>query len=60
MRPNERALDELRTISIETGVSPYAEGSCMIKCGGYNYQIEKSLNFFLQINGVYKDKQLFS
>jgi ribonuclease PH len=33
MRPNNRALDELRPISIETGVSPYAEGSCMIKCG---------------------------
>ena len=33
MRPNDRALDELRTISIETGVSPYAEGSCLIKCG---------------------------
>jgi len=33
MRPNKRALDELRDISIETGVSPYAEGSCLIKCG---------------------------
>ena len=33
MRPNNRALDELRNISIETGVSPYAEGSCLIKCG---------------------------
>lgn len=33
MRPNDRALDQLRSISIETGVSPYAEGSCMIKCG---------------------------
>ncbi len=33
MRPNSRALDELRSISIETGVSPYAEGSCLIKCG---------------------------
>ncbi len=33
-RPNSRALDELRSISIQTGVSPYAEGSCLIKCGG--------------------------
>ncbi|MBL4870887.1 MAG: ribonuclease PH [Robiginitomaculum sp.] len=33
MRPNSRALDALRSISIETGVSPYAEGSCLIKCG---------------------------
>ena len=34
MRPNNRALDALRPITIETGVSPYAEGSCLIKCGG--------------------------
>ena len=32
-RPHSRALDSLRSISIETGVSPYAEGSCLIKCG---------------------------
>ncbi len=32
-RPNDRALDALRPIHIETGVSPYAEGSCLIKCG---------------------------
>ncbi len=34
MRPNSRALDQLRSVTIETGVSPYAEGSCLIKCGG--------------------------
>ncbi|MEE2565412.1 ribonuclease PH [Hyphobacterium marinum] len=33
MRPYGRAADALRTIEIETGVSPYAEGSCLIKCG---------------------------
>jgi len=33
MRPNSRALDQLRSVTIETGVSPYAEGSCLIKCG---------------------------
>lgn len=33
MRPNSRALDALRTVTIETGISPYAEGSCLIKCG---------------------------
>ena len=32
-RPNARALDALRPVRIETGVSPYAEGSCLIKCG---------------------------
>ena len=34
MRPHSRALDQLRPLSIETGVSPYAEGSCLIRCGG--------------------------
>ncbi|MFE3835837.1 ribonuclease PH [Pseudogemmobacter sonorensis] len=33
MRPSGRALDQLRTISIETGVSRHAEGSCLIKVG---------------------------
>ncbi|PCH99273.1 MAG: ribonuclease PH [Alphaproteobacteria bacterium] len=32
-RPSKRQLDEMRTISIETNVTKYAEGSCMIKCG---------------------------
>lgn len=34
MRPDNRALDALRDISIEAGVSEYAEGSCLIKAGG--------------------------
>ena len=33
MRPSGRDLDTMRTITIETGVTKYAEGSCMIKCG---------------------------
>lgn len=33
MRPSGRNLDEMRTVSIETGVTKHAEGSCMIKCG---------------------------
>ncbi|TVQ58020.1 MAG: ribonuclease PH [Rhodobacteraceae bacterium] len=33
MRPSGRAPDELRTITIETGVSRHAEGSCLIRCG---------------------------
>jgi len=33
MRPNDRALDELRTAEITPNVSPYAEGSCLIKMG---------------------------
>ncbi len=33
MRPSGRETSEMRTISIETGVSRHAEGSCLIKCG---------------------------
>ncbi|KPP89189.1 MAG: ribonuclease Rph [Rhodobacteraceae bacterium HLUCCA08] len=33
MRPSGRKLDELREISIETGVTKHAEGSCLIRCG---------------------------
>ncbi len=33
MRPSGRNLDEMRPISIETGVTRHAEGSCIIKCG---------------------------
>ena len=34
MRPSGRALDEPRLITIETGVTRHAEGSCLIKIGG--------------------------
>ena len=33
MRPSGRALDQMREISIETGVTRHAEGSCLIRCG---------------------------
>ncbi len=33
MRPSGRAADELRTITLETGVNAYAEGSCLAKFG---------------------------
>ena len=33
MRPSGRALDEMRTVTIETNVSKHAEGSCLIKVG---------------------------
>jgi len=34
MRPSERKASELRKLKIEPGVSRYAEGSCLISCGG--------------------------
>ena len=33
MRPSGRDLGEMRTVSIETGVTKHAEGSCLIKVG---------------------------
>ena len=33
MRPSGRQTDEMRPISIETGVTRHAEGSCLIRCG---------------------------
>ena len=33
MRPSGRKLDEIRSVSIETGISRHAEGSCLIKVG---------------------------
>ncbi|MEL6647509.1 MAG: ribonuclease PH [Pseudomonadota bacterium] len=33
MRPSGRQLDEMRPISIDTGVTKHAEGSCLIKVG---------------------------
>jgi ribonuclease PH len=33
MRPSGRSADQLRTITIESGVSRHAEGSCLISCG---------------------------
>ncbi|WP_146584502.1 ribonuclease PH [Puniceibacterium confluentis] len=33
MRPSGRKLDQMRAVSIETGVTKHAEGSCMIRIG---------------------------
>src|SRR5687768_16683367 len=33
MRPSERAPDMLRQVTLETGVSRYAEGSCLVSFG---------------------------
>ncbi len=33
MRPSGRAFDELRNITLETGVTKYAEGSCLVRFG---------------------------
>ncbi|HYE47768.1 MAG TPA: ribonuclease PH [Caulobacter sp.] len=33
MRPSERAPDQLRTVTLETAVNRYAEGSCLVSFG---------------------------
>lgn len=33
MRPSNRALDEMRAVSFETGIAKHAEGSCLVKFG---------------------------
>ncbi len=33
MRPSGREISEMRPVSIETGVTRHAEGSCLIRCG---------------------------
>ncbi|KAA9006833.1 ribonuclease PH [Histidinibacterium aquaticum] len=33
MRPSGRSLDQMRTVSIETGATKHAEGSCLIRVG---------------------------
>ena len=33
MRPSERTPDQLRAVTLETGVNRYAEGSCLVSFG---------------------------
>jgi len=33
MRPSDRALDQMRSVTLETGFAKHAEGSCLIKFG---------------------------
>ena len=33
-RPDGRAADQLRPLVLERGANPYAEGSCLVRCGG--------------------------
>lgn len=54
-RPNGRKNNQLRDIKIQTGVSPYAEGSCMIQCGRTHVlctaTVEESVPRFLRDGG---------
>ncbi|MGC1488918.1 MAG: ribonuclease PH, partial [Albidovulum sp.] len=56
MRPSGRKLDEMRAISIETGITKHAEGSCLIRCGGTHVlctaTIEDKAPSFLKGSGL--------
>ncbi len=43
MRPSERLADVLRTVTLETGVNRYAEGSCLIGFGHTRVLVTASL-----------------
>ncbi|MEL7215831.1 MAG: ribonuclease PH [Pseudomonadota bacterium] len=56
MRPSGRTPDALRDISIETGVTMHAEGSCLIKCGNTHVlctaSVEENVPPFLRKSGL--------
>lgn len=56
MRPSGRAPDALRPLSIETGVTRHAEGSCLIRMGDTHVlctaSIEESVPPFLRKTGL--------
>ncbi|PRX37179.1 ribonuclease PH [Meinhardsimonia xiamenensis] len=56
MRPSHRNLDEMRPISIETGVTRHAEGSCIIRIGDTHVlctaTIEEKVPPFLKNTGL--------
>src|SRR4051795_2233272 len=43
MRPSERTPDLLRTVTLETGVNRYAEGSCLVSFGHTKVLVTASL-----------------
>ena len=55
MRPNGRPRDAMREITIETGASTYAEGSCLIKFGGTHVlcsaSVESKVPPWLRVGG---------
>ena len=55
MRPSERAPDQLRTVTLETGINRYAEGSCLVTFGHTKVlvtaSVEESVPPFLRGRG---------
>ena len=55
MRPSGRAPDQMRSVSLETGFTPYAEGSCLVRFGAThvlcNATVEDRVPPFLRNTG---------
>ncbi len=56
MRPSGRRLDEIRAVSIETGITRHAEGSCLIKVGDTHVlctaSVDEKVPSFLRNSGL--------
>lgn len=56
MRPSGRAIDEMRPVQIETGITKHAAGSCLIRCGDTHVictaSIEPRVPPFLKNSGL--------
>lgn len=56
MRPSGRKLNQMRDITIETGVTRHPEGSCLIKCGDTHVlctaSLEERVPAFLRNTGL--------
>lgn len=56
MRPSGRDLSTMRSVSIETGITKHAEGSCLIKCGETHVlctaSIDEKVPSFLRNSGL--------
>jgi ribonuclease PH len=56
IRPSGRAPDEMRSVQLEPGFSPYAEGSCMARFGSTHVlctaSVEESVPPFLRNSGT--------
>lgn len=54
-RPHGRKNDQTREVTIETGINPYAEGSCLIRCGNTHVlctaTVEDNIPRFLKGSG---------
>ncbi|HYH37609.1 MAG TPA: ribonuclease PH [Azospirillum sp.] len=56
MRPSGRALDQLRTVTLEPGFAKYAEGSCLVRFGDTHVlctaSVDDSVPRFLKGTGL--------